>query len=94
MPESFSPPGAVIQAGSPFMEATEVYGVMRVRFNLYLIVEDDEQLEEKIASVAGLLTDYDIESIEVQPEIDGGVLAGARLIITAEADKEELFNHA
>ena len=91
-PEAFSPPGALIKAGTPFIEAGETFREVKVRFQIWILTDDDEeQLEDKVVAVVGRLDDYDIESIEIEPQIDGGVLAGARLILTTVVDKEELF---
>lgn len=98
VPQSFTPPGAVVLSGDPYLEAGDRFGVMVVRFQLFLFVDATPRLaddaDELISKAVAALGDYDIEGISGVdawriPETNR-VFLGAQLILTTEVARKEI----
>jgi hypothetical protein len=91
-----SAPCALVVPGYPFIEAADRFGVHVVRFDLWVLVEDDvdEQLDQMVSLVVEtLVEDYDIERIEIAPSVDtNSVVNGAKITLTTEVARKELGN--
>jgi hypothetical protein len=89
-----SAPCGLITPGTPFITAAQVFTDVTVRFELWLLVdtEDDEALDEMVSTaLTALAGGYDIESIEIRPAIDDtSIVEGAKITLTLEVGKEEI----
>lgn len=92
--------GAVVLTGDPYLEASDVFGELTVRFNVFLYVDASPRFADEadalISNAVTVLGDYDIESVggvdAYVINATGKVLLGTQIILTTEVARKELTN--
>ena len=98
--DGFTAPGAVVLTGDPYLEAGDRFGVLTVRFQVFLFVDTTPRFateaDELISKAVAVLADYDIEVVSgvdawAVPQTNK-VLLGAQIILTTEVARKEITN--
>lgn len=91
-PDAFTAPGALVAWGSPSIEAADTFTDVRCRFYLYVLADDEQELDKWVSlAISTLSHDYDIERIEISPQLENGRLSGAEITLTTEVARKEII---